>query len=287
METLVRLFSFFACAGLLGAVACGQVAVKPTATPAPVALKPTPAPPTATHVPSETTTNTPEPEREVWDYVTMGDSFTAYATWPKIYMSYLEEDLPVKVTIHAHASGSQNILAMLQQIRTNEKLRQQIMEADLITVNWGATTFQEPHTQYMLGTCGGTNGQDCLREASSNAGADWRALLDELVALRSPEVAHIITFRIGTWLPLLLCDWGSECWEGLLTHVVEWNDFVERTAIEHGIHVVDFDRAITGSDYRQPVNEAYLSGDKVHLSQEGSTVLANLLRELKLGAGTP
>ena len=267
---------------LLVSASCGTA--QPAPSPVPQTIAPSPE---AIQSPSASATNTQEPTREVWDYVTLGDSFTAYADWPATYASYLEEDFLVEVKLHGYAVGDQTTAAMLDKIRTNEVIRQQIMEAEVITVQWGATSVGVPARLYAIGSCGGADGQDCLREAYSSLEADWVALLDELVALRSPEETHIITFRTGTWLPATLCDWGSECWEVLLTSMVEWGDFVERTAIERGIHVVDVDRVLTGPDYRQPPNEQYLQSDGFHLSQAGSIAAANLLRELELGAETP
>ncbi len=232
-------------------------------------------------------TDTPTPAPVVWHYVALGDGFTLNAAWPSIYASYLEKDLGVQVKLYQAARGSQTILGMLQQIKNNAEVRQQIAQAQLITMNWCTATFELPYRMYKEGNCGGADGQDCLRALSLSAQADWQVMLDELVKLRSPREAHFITFRNGTVLAQRTCDWGSPCWEGLLTHVVKWNDFIERSAPQHGMLVVDLDSPFTGPDYRGRADGRYYQSDGIVLSQEGSVVVADLLRKLDLKAIAP
>jgi lysophospholipase L1-like esterase len=224
---------------------------------------------------------------EAWDYVALGDSFTAVATWPEIYASTMEEELGVEVTLHREARPGQRASDALLRIQTDDRLRRLIMEAEVITVNVGANSLEYPFRQYEAGTCGGEDGQDCLRSAVASVEADWSALLDELVALRGPEEAHIVTFRFGSWLPQVICDWGSECWEVLLGYLLTFNDSVERAANERGIHVVDVNPPFVGADYRQPVNREYVVSDGIHVSEDGSVVITDLLLELGLPQGVP
>jgi lysophospholipase L1-like esterase len=224
---------------------------------------------------------------EAWDYVALGDSFTAVATWPEIYASTMEEELGVEVTLHREARPGQGASDALLRIQTDDRLRRLITEAEVITVNVGANSLEYPFGQYKAGTCGGEDGQDCLRSAVTSVEADWSVLLDELVALRGPEEAHIVAFRFGSWLPQVICDWGSECWEVLLGYFLAFNDSVERAANERGVHVVDVNPPFVGADYRQPVNEEYVVSDGIHVSDDGSVVIADLLLELGLPQGVP
>jgi len=219
--------------------------------------------------------------------VTLGDAFTLNAAWPAMYASYLEQDLGVRVELYQAAREAQTILGLRQQVMNNAEVRQQIAQADLITLNWCTATFELQYGLFREGKCGGADGQDCLRALSLSAQADWQVMLNELVKLRSPKEAHFVTFRTGAVLAQRTCEWGSPCWEALLAHVVAWNDFVERAAPQHGMLVVDADSPFLGAGHRGLADNRYYQEGGTLLSQEGSLLVADLLRHLGLRAKTP
>ncbi len=161
------------------------------------------------------------------------------------------------------------------------------MQAKLITVNCGHDGFRMPTYNYRDGNCGGTDGQDCLREAYSQAEADWEAYLDELIDLRSPEEAAIVTFQSGIGLTETVCEWGSECYETVTSYTIKWADFIEHTAVERGIYVVDINRLVNGEDYDQPANQDLFKYDKVHWNSEGTAKIVELLIQLDLHQKPP
>jgi len=255
-------------------------------------LTPLPPRPSRSPLPSPTitaaATSSAAPNHETFDYLALGDSFTGSAVWPEIYASFIEDDLLVDVVLHMEAIGGQIASAALQRMRTDDEFRRLIMEAEVITINLGVNSLEAPFNWYSVGLgCGGQDNQDCIRGEISSVKADWSALLEELVSLRDPEKSHIVTFKFGTWLAEAICEWGSECWEVLLGYLLELNEFIERTANEHGIQVIDVNRSFNGSDNRQPVNRQYLLSDRLHVSEDGSVIIADLLRELEFPEGVP
>jgi hypothetical protein len=234
----------------------------------------------------EINTPTAIPE-DAWLYVAMGDSFTGLASWPEKYAAHLEQELGVDILFKDRSRGSQKIIEMLERIRTDEGLRKDIMQAELITVSYGSDSFRSPVQSYRDGTCGGTDGQDCLREAFSQAELDWGAFLDELIALRSPEEAPIVTFMIGVGLVQTTCEWGSDCWDVGTSYFIDWCDFLEQSATDRGIYVVDVNRYFNGEDYRQPTNKDLLLSDGFHLNSDGSAIIVDLLKGLNLDEKPP
>jgi hypothetical protein len=202
-------------------------------------------------------------------------------------MSFLQEELDVTIEYKNWTIGAGKITDMIEQIQTNEKLRSEITQARLITVNFGADSFREPAYDYRDGNCGGTDGQDCLRETYSQAEADWEAYLDELTALKSPKEAAIVTFQCGIGLTETVCEWGSECYETVTSYCIEWADFIERSAVERGIYVVDANRLVNGEEYDQPANQDLFKDDKVHWNSEGSEKIVELLKQLDLHKKPP
>ena len=234
----------------------------------------------------EIVTPTAIPE-DAWLYVAMGDSFTGLASWPEKYAAHLEEKLGVEILFKDRFIGAQKIIEMLERIQTDEGLRKDIMQAKLITVNYGSDSFQVPIIKYKNGDCGGADGQDCLREAFSQAELDWGAFLDELIALRPPEEAPIVTFMNGVGLVQSTCAWGSDCWDVGTTYFIDWCNFIEQSATERGIYVVDVNKYFNGEDYRQPTNTDLLLSSGFHLNSNGSAIIVDLLKGLDLHEKPP
>jgi lysophospholipase L1-like esterase len=227
------------------------------------------------------------PARAVWDLVALGDSYTAssYASWPEMYAGFIEEDLGVGVEIHNMAVGGASTGGILDRVRNEQHLRELLAGAEVITVGMGMGEFRSPIETYARGGgCGGRDNRDCLREARETGMLDFEALLDELVALRSPDEALIVTFKKGAWPAELFCDWGSRCWTTLARYFVDLFDAVEVVARERGVEVIDALGALHAPGvFEAPIDRTYLQADRLHLSDEGSAVIAGLLRDLGYG----
>lgn len=95
--------------------------------------------PTATPEPSPAATATPEPP--IWDYVALGDSVVGqigdYA-YINHYTAYLEADLGVKVIQHPHGVGGYRSIQVLDRIRNDQAVRDELREAEVVTVFIGA-----------------------------------------------------------------------------------------------------------------------------------------------------
>lgn len=241
------------------------------------AASPTDATPT-TRITTSTTASTPAQ----WDYVALGSSFTGWASWPETYASFIEEDLGVTVTYYDKTINAVHSDAMLDLIRTDPEVRALIADAEVITFGAAFSEWETPVMTYANGgDCGGADNQDCLREALSGTVERTEVIFDELVALRGPDEALITTFKIGTWLVELFCEWDSDCWRVLAGYFVDLFDSIERIAKERNIRVVNALEALHAPGvYEVPMEQDYLVSDRMHLSEEGSAIVANLLRDL-------
>ena len=278
--------------GLVTALVLLAGACAPPATPVPPTPAPTPTntplPPTATVVPptpAPTPTNTPLlptatvalPEGGAeWDYVALGDSI-AWG-WPKLYAAHIEADLGVEVTVHNWYRDAQSSAGLLSALRDNQELRSDIREAEVVTFLVSPQRFQRPMAVYEAGTCGGTDNQDCLREALSLLKADVDAILAEILSLTSTSDTII---RAMTYHNPMVNEWKRKgVFEDLNSYWKAHNEYLVQAASEHNIPVVRVDLAFNGPNGDEdPLDKDYVS-DGWHPNAVGDAIIADLHREL-------
>jgi hypothetical protein len=288
---------------LLLLAGCDGAQTEPTATPAVPSTMPTPMPPTATPVvptatatpvpPTATPTAVPTPTRvpltaatviaaggdEEWDLVVMGDC-QVFRLMPR-YAEHLARDLGVEIEVHDWARGELGSSRLLEDLRTNPELRRDIGEAEVVIFDMMPTALQNPANRYSFGSpgaCGGTDNQDCLREALQEYKADTDAIIAEIVSLRSPSEALLRTMDIHEFMAQ---DWeAAGSFDVVNSYKQAANEHIIQVAGEHHIPVARVYAAFRGPDGDEdPVDKGYVY-DGLHPTEEGADLLAELFREL-------
>ena len=256
----------------------------PTAASAPtVAATPTP-PPTPTPVPRTAPTVIATSGDKEWDWVVIGDSTVGGMVYrmPKS----LEQDLGVKVKSHVWSKSGWSSEGVLRALRTDEKLRQNLRDADAITFIVPRFVFQVPAETYLLsppGSCGGADNQDCLRQALKLFEADVDAIIAEIVALRSPSDALIRAMDAHTYWPVAESK-QKGTFEGLNGYWKAANDYLLQAASAYGIPVARVNEAFNGPNGDEdPRDRGYVIPDALHPSEKGADLMAELIRELGYG----
>ncbi len=262
-------------------------AMPPTATPVPPTTTPTPVPPTATPTAVPTPTRVPLTAATVisargdkeWDLVVMGDCLMFRLT-PR-YAAHLERDLGVKINIHDWARIEVGSSQLLEDLRTDPELRRDMGEAEVVIFIIGLTAFTNPANTYAHGSpgaCGGTDNQDCLREALKVYKADTDAIIAEIVSLRSPSEALI---RMMDSHEFMIKDWKAVgVFDVINTYKQEANEHIIQVASEHHIPVARVYAAFRGPNGDEdPMDKGYVY-DYLHPTEEGADLMAELFREL-------
>ncbi|HEY44853.1 MAG TPA: hypothetical protein G4O11_12810 [Anaerolineae bacterium] len=252
---------------LLLMVACRTPQPSPTATPAP----------------------TPTAEMPEWDYVAMGESITMGMT--ARYAEMLEQDLGVKIDLHDWQIPGDRSSSLLERLRTNEQLRRDLREAQVITFDIPLGVLAGPMQTFERGdpgACGGVDNQDCLREAFATYMADTDEIIAEIVSLRSPSEA-LIRMQ-DTWQIKVGETQESGSFEIFNGYWREANAHVVEVATSYDIPVARVYDAFMGEGgMENPRDQGLLQSDGIHPTLEGSTLVAELFRELgyEYAPGTP
>lgn len=224
-----------------------------------------------------------------WDYLALGDSFTRRAQWPELYAGLVQEDLGIEVILHMEAKNGQKTSELLDRMRSDEELRKLIAGAEIITINWSPGGLDRPEVSFLSDNCGGEDNQICLRQAVESLKAEWDEVLDEISALRNSQQTIIRTVTYGTWP--YKGFYGNRVSDKEMTVMLDYffamNDYIAETAAARGILVAEVGKAFEGQDLQGTTPSEYLQPDRLHLSNEGSMVVAALLRDLGYDLSSP
>lgn len=219
----------------------------------------------------------------VWDYVALGDSTPAGAgvsrSYVGYYAEYIAEDLGVLVRVQNWAKDGQTTAILLDELKTNPRLRAALGQAEVITIWIGWNDMGLPLALFRESKCGGANGVSCIRDAADTVSGNFDAILDEILALRGDEdtlirVADLFNPFVDAWKQQgafeLLKEAGFE----------EWRANIARSAAERGVTVIQTYAALNGPDGQQPVSgRGLMQADGLHFNDDGHRLIAQLHRE--------
>ena len=256
-----------------------QAPISTTAAPPPV----TAAPPSLTAAPTQASepTTSAAPSSKL---VVMGDSVLGQPTKSEI-VSRLEQELGVVLSVRSWlnpdlpkygSNGGERSADLLARLQTDEVLRQDLRDADVIL-------FDVPFG-ILNDTCKGldlssSELEPCWAEVPATYRAETDAIFTELVALRDPSEAIIRVTDVWQFLWPTLHDLGiydivRPAWQAM-------NQAVADAAARHQIPLVRAYDAFTGPDgERDPVAAGDVQADELHLTQQGSERLVDLIVSL-------
>lgn len=285
-DTAGRLLVGMTVVVLLGGCASGASPTPASATPTPIVT------------PSAVATTAASPARTSpgWTMVTISDSALGTGRWQDdvvaadAYAKWIEQDLGVQVTVRPFFYGGSTSGFVLQEIRSDASLRAALKSADVIVfdVPTGEGKDLCPWDTAGYRPAAGTPAeyQACGKQLVASYAADAAAIVDEIVALRSPGDALIRA--IDLW------DVFHPTYEamglGTVTHDVSvaLNAELTRAAAAHRVPVAQANSTFMGPDgTTDPVAAGDVQPDERHLTDQGITKLANLLRGLGYEKASP
>lgn len=266
--------------------ACGDTGT--TTTEASVA---TTTPPASTTTRPATTTTTPPGATPV-SLVALGDSFVAWSDWPEFLANDLEMLWATQVVLDdSFAAPGPAAAHEPDLLTTDETAREAFAAADILVLEPRPLVAPAAMNAFVRDACGEEGSRGCLDAALEEMQGYTQAYLD-LVADLVDDDARVVVVLIGSWpvdalYPDLRND-DPESHESLSTFVYDLMRIVEGVAAGHDMLVVDIGAVFNGPDYLDPMDPAYLVADRLHLSEDGSRIVADaVLAAIDAAEGQP
>jgi hypothetical protein len=233
------------------------------------------AAPTSTSLPLTASTVIAESGDGQWILTVVGDSVVSgladrYAAW-------VEQDLDVKLSTNVHSTSGWTSPALLDALRSDETLRQDLRDADIIVFHVPRGWFG----QYCGGGYDVQHVEECGPQAVEAYNADADAIIAEIVALRNPSEALVRTMdAYSHWSVSEAQRQGSQ--ELFHQYWMAANEHLTQVATEAHIPVARVYTAFNGPDGDvNPVDTGLLLKLEVmHTTEQGKDLLADLVREL-------
>jgi lysophospholipase L1-like esterase len=233
------------------------------------------------------TTETPLPDvaGETWDYVILGSSIGTW--WTPFYSTSLRNDLGVKLSNHTYFVPYQSAYGLLENIRNNEGLREDIRQAEVITIGVGSGDMLDAITKFGAGC---QNDGTRLTEELNRFRETYVSMLTELLSLTSPTDTLIRTMDF--YYPYVGRDQEKGTYNENKRYWQEFNKCIIQASQNCGIPVAKVFEAFNGPHGNDdPAKKGYLAGagtgNGLHSSQEGMKVIAEEFRKLGYGYASP
>ena len=226
------------------------------------------------------------PSTAQWDYVVLGDSAfqtpDEATTVADAQARLIKRDVGADVKVYwAYYPGTTSA-RVLDELRHNERLREAIRTAEVVLFDVPVGQMKQtiPFDQVAYRPLPGTPQR--YRRGMARMLVDYRkdarAIVEEIVALRSPSAASIRAidlWQVGYqgFRKMGLGAVMREAW-------LRMNQAVDRACAAQGVTVVDAYTAFMGSDGRtDPVAAGDILPDQMHLTDKGIAKLAELLHK--------
>ncbi|HSM01843.1 MAG TPA: SGNH/GDSL hydrolase family protein [Acidimicrobiia bacterium] len=246
------------------------------------ALDAEPVSTTASTAPASTTsgsTTSKAPEQLVIDLVTLGDSFVAWAEWPEMLAADLAAARDVEIVLD-DSLAAPAVRARYEPdfLRNDPAAIDLVANAEVLILEPRPFMAPPAMSAFMSETCGGPTNSDCLAAAV----VEMRAYVDDYLGLVvdiAPGDSEVVVVLVGSWpidgaYPDLRAT-DPEKHEVLATFMLDLMRQTAESAIEHGIAVVDVGAIFNGPEYLDMALPELLGGDRIHLSEAGSRVVAD------------
>ncbi|PUB11104.1 SGNH/GDSL hydrolase family protein [Yoonia sediminilitoris] len=221
---------------------------------------------------AQTTRSSADPQ--TWDYVVLGNSIGTL--WFEHYGAMIESDQSVKVIYHNHYVPLQKVSALLANVTGEPDLRNEIADADIITIGIGFADMRWAIT--MWGSERRNPDSEGMNEAIREFCLTYDSLLAEVVSLAGPTV---IIEAMDVYFPYVRSHKDRGIYESTKQDWARFNECIMAAGRRHRVPVAQVHEAFNGPlGDDDPAEKGYLDFDGKHSSEEGMQAIAEQFRSL-------
>jgi lysophospholipase L1-like esterase len=218
-----------------------------------------------------------------WNYTALGDSLAvglvANSGYVVRYQGFLQADNNAAVTLVNRGVNGWTSAQLRNALQTDTAMRNAVSNAQVVTWDIGGNDLREARDRFKAGTCGGADGQDCLRAAVTNFRNNWDAILSEILALRLRTTTILRTMDV--YNPYVAEDKAAGHFTILQPYLDQVNQHIQVTAAAQGIPVARVFEAFNGaSGDEDPRAKGLIAFDGLHADDDGHALIASRLRAL-------
>jgi lysophospholipase L1-like esterase len=210
------------------------------------------------------TGTSPPDDADTWDYVALGDSLAAGVGarrgYVDRYADHLREDTGARIELTNLGVSGQTSPQLLRSLKNDASTRRALRGAEVVTYNIGINDLGQARDPYEAGTCGGAQGERCLRTAVEEFEGNWDAITGEILSLRSPDETIIRTAGLG---------YTPRAGKGFEPYLKQVNRHVDASAAESSIPYAEVSLGDEG-----------LGPDGLHPDDSGYEAIAGRLQRL-------
>ncbi len=223
-------------------------------------------------------------EAEALTYVALGDSVAVGVGdgggggYVARYRGDLAADLALPIALQNLGVSGSTSSDLLTSLTGDSAVRDAVVAADVLTLDIGGNDLLQAIFAFKSGTCGGTDGLDCFRQAVAGFDANWPAILGELRTLNPGAMMRTITY----YNPLIVdLEPGDGTAAALKPYGQALNTTIRTVAPSFGIAVADGLAALNGPHGTDdPIPKGYIDADHIHPSPLGYDLLGEAFHAL-------
>jgi lysophospholipase L1-like esterase len=223
-----------------------------------------------------------EPPTETWQYVALGNSLAvgvlAERGYVPRYQQHIQADTGRTVVLTNLGVNGWQSADLLAALRGDARFRNAIRQAQVVTWEIGGNDLRAVRLDFIRGTCGGADGEDCLRRAVAQFKTNWDAIVAEILALRGGNPAILRTMDI--YNPFVALDRLGGRFAVLNPYLREVNAYIAVSAQRNNIPCARVHQAFNGEGDEDPVIKGLVSSDGLHPNDRGHEVIAAAFRAL-------
>ena len=189
------------------------------------------------------------------------------------------------MVVHNWATNSTRTVAeWAEQVRNNDELRDNLRNAEVITIWLGWHDVIPNIGVPRGGPCYPRTQEvdvDCLAKVTTQMETAFEELLSEVASLASPTETLIRIADVGI-PPVFVAGWKEDgTFDALQRHAYEvWREYIVQAAGRHGVYVVNTYEVLNGPNGDQEMSPDYVQSDGLHLNEQGHRLLADRHREV-------